>query len=209
MILPRGIRGRAECRASLVPQWQRVDFVSHQVPPRGVAQGIGNGRAASYDAATSMRSFLDALGLIVLVALAPGRAEPDAASDTTTRIVTAHAQLVSRTTLTVSTQLLEFAIARPGEPATATVDFVAGVRTHAGAEVLLTVEPVGAIDADSRITISGSGDAAAHGALVTSGPSIAGRWVGSGRRSGRLAFALHTNVTGTYRIPLRFVLSAP
>lgn len=156
-----------------------------------------------------MRIFIYALGITVLVALAPSRAESNADSDITTRTVTAHAQLASRTSLTVSTQLLEFIIAKPGESPMATVDFVAGARTHAGAEVLLTVEAVGAIAADSRITFSGSGDAAAHGALVTSGPSIAGRWVGSGRRSGRLAFALHTNVTGTYRIPLRFVLSAP
>jgi hypothetical protein len=38
---------------------------------------------------------------------------------------------------------------------------------------------------------------------------VAGRWIGSGLRTGRLTFALRSAVAGTYSLPVRFVLSAP
>ena len=131
-----------------------------------------------------------------------------AAPDTATRTVTATAQIAARSSLIVSSQVLEFSVQRPGQPAVATVDFVTGVRTPAGAEVVLTVEAGAGDLADVRLTFSGEEAGTQHGVL-TSGPSTVGRWIGSGRRSGRIAFALHGATTGPYAIPVRFVLSAP
>ena len=106
--------------------------------------------------------------------------------------------------------MLEFSVPKNGETAVATVDFVAGVRTPAGAEIVLTVEAqlAGTIG-ESRITFAGAGDGTRAGSMVATGPAIAARWIGSGRRTGRIAFALQGAAPGTYAIPVRFVLSAP
>jgi hypothetical protein len=47
------------------------------------------------------------------------------------------------------------------------------------------------------------------GTLAGAGAVVAGRWVGSGLRTGRLVFSLRAASGGTYTLPLRFVLSAP
>jgi hypothetical protein len=135
-----------------------------------------------------------------------------AASDTITRAVRAHAEVATRTSLSVSTQVLQFTVPDPARPAVATVDFVAGVRTHVGAEVVLTVETAslpGAAGRDSSLTFAGDGEGTLGGAMVPAQSSIVGRWVGSGRRSGRIAFALQGPAAGIYSVPLRFVLSVP
>ncbi len=138
-------------------------------------------------------------------------AHPFASSDIATRTVTAHAQIAARSSLIVSRQVLLFSVQRAGPPAVATVDFIAGVRTHAGAEVVLTVEaaPVEGLAPESRITFSGDGHAGVNGGTLAPYAAVAARWVGSGRRTGRIAFALHTPAAGTYMVPVRFVLSAP
>jgi len=144
------------------------------------------------------------------------------ASDRATVTVTVSAQFNSRTSLKVSTQLLQFDIAAPGQPATAVVDFSAGARTRSGNDVVLSVEPArgvegpgGAADVESSLTFAGEGDAtmAGHvgpaGPAGPAGPSIAGRWTGSGLRTGRLVFSLRAGASGTYTVPMRFVLSTP
>ena len=146
-------------------------------------------------------------------AFAPARA---AASDTATAVVVVSAQFGSRTSLRVSTQLLQFDVASPGQSATAAVDFSAGARTQSGGEVVLAVEPVravegpgGAADVESSLSFAGEGDGTSAGTVGSITPTVAGRWSGSGLRPGRLVFSLRAGARGTYTVPVRFVLSTP
>ena len=143
-------------------------------------------------------------------------ASPVSAADTATTNLVVSAQFASRTSLKVSTDLLRFDVAGPDQPATATVDFAAGARTQSGAEVLLSIEqlrgvegPGGASDLESSVSFSGQGAGTLAGALVAAGPAVAGRWIGSGLRQGRLVFALRAGASGNYILPVRFILSAP
>ena len=126
------------------------------------------------------------------------------AAESATASVTVNVQLMTRTSLRVSAEALRFDVSHPDEPAIASVDFSAAARTQPGAEVVLTVEPLQAVD--GSLSVRGDGIftllAAAH-------PVVAGRWVGSGSRAGRLEFSLCSPATGTYAVPVRFVLSAP
>jgi hypothetical protein len=138
------------------------------------------------------------------------------ASERAVVTVAATAELSSRTSLTVSTDMLRFEVPDSGAPATVSVEFVAGARTRAGGEVVLTVEPLqavdgpgGAADADVAVEFVGDGAGTGAGTLRTSAPAVAGRWTGSGRRIGRLRFSLTTATAGAYTLPVRFVLSAP
>jgi hypothetical protein len=138
------------------------------------------------------------------------------AADTATAAVIVNAQFSSRTSLKVSTEILQFDVATPDQPATAAVEFSAGARTPAGAEVVLSVErvrgvegPGGAADVDASLTFSGESDGTLGGAVATGGPTVAGRWIGSGIRNGRLVFELRASASGRYTVPMRFVLSAP
>ena len=154
-----------------------------------------------------MRGPVIVAAAVVLSATAPVLA----ASDSTTRTITAQAQVSSRTSLTVSSRQLQFTVVEAGQPASASIDFVAGIRTQAGAEVMLTVETVavGSLSDESRITFARDGEEGAIGSMSSGHPAVAARWLGSGRRTGRIAFALHGAAPGTYTIPLRVVLSAP
>ena len=149
--------------------------------------------------------------LVMLPSLATLQAE-----DTKTVVVQANASVGSRTSLTVSSQQLQFVLTEANQPAVATIDFVAGARTHAGAEVVLTVEgvrslegPGGAADVDAAITFAAEGEGTLAGAMSSHAPAVAGRWTGSGRRTGRLSFSLRAGAPGTYTMPVRFTLSAP
>jgi hypothetical protein len=102
------------------------------------------------------------------------------------------------------------------QSAVAIVDFSAAARTRQSGEVLLPVEragalsgPGGAADVETSLTVSIRGDGGPAGALDLSAPIVAGRWVGSGKRMGQLAFSLRSTVPGVYSVPVRFVLSAP
>ncbi len=138
------------------------------------------------------------------------------AADTANASVVVNAQFSSRTSLKVSTELLQFDVARPDQPALAAIDFLAAARTQAGAEVVLSVEPLrgledpgGAAGVESSMTFAGEGDGTLGGVVASAGPTVAGQWVGSGRRAGRLLFSLRAGATGAYTVPIRFVLSAP
>ena len=138
------------------------------------------------------------------------------ASESDAKTLSVTATIGSRTSLKVSTELLQFEISNPDQQAVAVVDFSAGARTHSGAEVMLTVEPLrgitgpgGASDVETGLTFAGQGDGLLSGALQPSTPTVAGRWNGSGLRTGRVMFELRASATGHYTVPVRFVLSAP
>ena len=138
------------------------------------------------------------------------------AAETANASVTVVATMGSRTSLKVSADLLHFDVASPGQPALAAVDFFAGARTLADAQVVLSVEPLrgvegpgGAADVESSVSFTGEGDGTLGGMLAPIGPTIAGKWTGSGLRRGRLIFALRAGAAGGYTVPVRFVLSAP
>ena len=142
----------------------------------------------------------------------PGRAS---GADTTASVLI-HAQVSSRTSLKVSTESLRFEVLRPFEDAVAVVEFSAAVRTHAGANVVLSIE-VGAEpggrshdEPASTLTFVGEGEGALlEGTVARTSPFVAARWIGSGRRIGRLKFLLRARTPGSYTVPLRFVLTAP
>jgi hypothetical protein len=129
--------------------------------------------------------------------------------------VQVQAHLASRTSLTVSARTLEFDVAEPGT-ATVAIEFAAGARVAAGVEVVLSVEPEratlgpgGAADVETALRFDGEGAGTLAGTLAPHAPAVAGRWTGSGLRTGRLTFALHASAPGHYTVPLRFVLSTP
>ena len=161
-----------------------------------------------------MRSVLFFAGVVAASVLAA--ASPVSAAETATASAVVSAQFSSRTSLKVSTDLLHFDVAGPGQAATATVDFAAGARTQAEAEVLLSIEqlhavqgPGGASDLEWSVSFAGEGAGTLAGALVATGSAVAGRWIGSGLRQGRLVFALRAGASGNYILPVRFILSAP
>ena len=153
---------------------------------------------------------LGGLSLLALVA-----ASASLLADTTAHL-TISATVSGRTRLTVSARVLHFDVLPDATRATAALDFVAAARTVAGGEVVLTVEPDrwlvgpgGAADAEAMVAFDGEGEGTLDGILQPRMTSIAGRWAGTGQRDGRLWFTLQTSVPGSYRLPLRVVLSAP
>jgi hypothetical protein len=163
-----------------------------------------------------MRRVSVLLPATVLVVAGAGASVAVSASERATATIAATAQLTSRTSLTVSAETLRFDVTSPGAAAIVSVEFVASARTHGQGEVVLTVEPVrgiegpgGASDLDAAVAFSGDGAGTQTGLLRTADPVVAGRWTGSGRRTGRLRFSLNTDTIGAYSLPVRFVLSAP
>jgi hypothetical protein len=139
-----------------------------------------------------------------------------ASAETASATMVVAATFNSRTALNVSTETLEFTVAASGEPAVAAVDFSARARTTSDGQVVLSVEPLpelqiprGPAASDSALTFSGAGEGTLSGVVARTGPTVAGRWTGSGQRQGRLVFALRTADSGEYVIPVRFVLTAP
>lgn len=154
------------------------------------------------------------LPLLVMMLVTGGA--PAAASERASATVTVTATFGTRTSLDVSTQLLQFETRQPGQPATASVEFAAKARTGTESEVLLSVEALrsaeesgGAADVETSVTFEGEGEGTLRGRVAFARPVVAGRWVGSGRRHGRLVFALRAGARGSYSLPVRFVLSAP
>ena len=112
--------------------------------------------------------------------------------------------------------MLESEVTDAGRDAIAYVEFTAAVRTASGGDVLLTVECVRPVERQGRtpsrqteLRFSGEGDGVLAGTLDWSSPATAARWHGSGRRVGRVGFALRASAPGTYTVPVRFTLSAP
>jgi hypothetical protein len=160
-----------------------------------------------------MRSLFPAVGLALATLVA---ATPAVASDAATGLVVVTAYFGSRTSLEVSTELLQFDVTAPGQPATAAVLFSAGARTQSGGEVVLSLEPArgidgpgGAADVASSLSFQGEGEGTMSGHVAGAKPTMAGRWTGSGFRQGRLLFLLRAGAAGTYTVPVHFVLSTP
>jgi hypothetical protein len=148
--------------------------------------------------------------------VAIGSPQAARASDSTTATVAVSATFGSRTSLKVSSQVLQFDVRDPAAPATAAIDFSAGARTRQGGEVVLTVEtvhaiqgPGGAAGVETSVSFAGEGTGTLSGALTSASASVAGRWAGSGLRTGRLVFNLRAGASGSYTLPVRFILSAP
>jgi hypothetical protein len=123
--------------------------------------------------------------------------------------------VATRTSLKVSSEVLRFDVAQSGGTATATIDFSAGARMSSGGNVVLSVEPLravegpgGAADVESSVSFAGSGPGLLAGAL-RGDTAVVGQWHGSGLREGRVVFTLRANASGTYTLPVRFVLSTP
>jgi hypothetical protein len=158
-----------------------------------------------------MRAFASALLATAAVTAAPSAG---ALSDSATATLRMSIDVRSRTSLHVSTQVLQFHVTGPGVPATAVIDFSASSRTREGGEVLLAMDVMRGTPADMHgpgdlLTFRGHGEGLTAGALNGPGTAIVGRWMGSGRRSGRVSFALRARRAGTYTLPVRLVLSCP
>jgi len=131
------------------------------------------------------------------------------AAETARSSVTVMATFSSRTTLQVSSDLLQFDVTQPQTPATASIDFLAAGRTHAGDVVVLSIEPVVSSPVLSTLSFSGEGEGTRSGIVAGDRLSIAGQWSGSGVRQGRLVFTLRADAAGAFNVPIRLVLSAP
>ena len=131
-------------------------------------------------------------------------------AESTSSSVAVVAGFGTRTSLKVSSEVLQFAVSEPDAPAVAVIEFAAGARTQAGADVLLTVERLPGPDCPEQaaVTFLGDGPGTGAGTLPVAGATPVARWTGSGRRTGRLTFVLRAPA-GTYNLPIRFVLSAP
>lgn len=161
-----------------------------------------------------MRLPVSASFVVSVVACAFASAAPVAAQVTAS--IPAVASVQARTSLAVSSHLLEFHIVAPGEGAAASVEFSAGARTASGAQVVLSIEPLtavqgpgGAADVEASVAFEGQGAGTEAGVLTDQVPAVVARWRGSGLRTGRLLFTLRASAPGVYLLPLRFVISAP
>ena len=132
-----------------------------------------------------------------------------------TGTVTLQAVFGRHTSLHVSASELRFEVTNSTSAPTVSVDFSAAARTSTGGDVVLTVEAAGRIEApaggpSADLAVGYRGDGENAGTLSGAGPHVAGRWTGSGLREGRVSFTLRgATGSGTYSLPLRFVLSAP
>jgi hypothetical protein len=131
------------------------------------------------------------------------------AAETARSSVTVVATFSSRTTLQVSSDLLQFEVTQPQTPATASIDFLAAARTRAGDLVVLSIEPIASNPVPSTLSFSGEGEGTRSGTVAADRLSIAGQWIGSGVRHGRLVFTLRAGAAGAFTVPIRLVLSAP
>jgi hypothetical protein len=131
------------------------------------------------------------------------------AAETARSSVTVVAAFSSRTTLQISSDRLQFDVTQPQTPATASIDFLAAARPHAGDLVVLSIEPVASNRVPSTLSFSGEGEGTRSGTVAADRLSIAGQWIGSGVRHGRLVFTLHADAAGAFNVPIRLVLSAP
>ena len=104
-----------------------------------------------------------------------------------------------------------------GPSVVGTISFDAHARTRASGEVILTVEALrdiehvvgGASGSTVVIEYAGPADGTVAGVLSTV-PTVAGRWTGSGARHGQLTFTIRgPGYLQGGVIPLRFVLTTP
>jgi hypothetical protein len=150
--------------------------------------------------------------LFLALAAVVGLAAPSLAADSTSASATVvvNANFSTRTSLKVSSQVLQFAVPSGDETSRVEVDFIAAARTRAGGEVILMVESFGPLDDGSatEVRFAGQGQGASGGTLAVNAATPVARWIGSGLRTGRVTFTVRA-VAGTYTVPVRFLLAAP
>ncbi len=145
---------------------------------------------------------------------------PIHASDVTSAIVRFQSDVSASTALRVSSSALRVGPqtgSSAGPVVVGTIDYRAAARTRTDGEVVLTVEAqadlptlAGPSAGENAIEFEGFGDGARAGVLRSDVPQVAGRWVGSGVRTGQLVFTLRgTAATNGAIVPLRFVISLP
>ena len=122
--------------------------------------------------------------------------------------ISATATFAPRTSLQVSSQVLQFHVTEGSIAAEATVEFAAGARTRNGGDVLLVVQaqplpPGGALGA---LTMATGTEGTIAASVVQDVPTVVARWVGAGLRTGRVTFRLQA-APGRYEIPVRFLLN--
>jgi hypothetical protein len=134
-------------------------------------------------------------------------------ADGNTATVAVNVTVAARTSLHASAKALQFVVPEGSTTATASVEFTAAARVPQGTEVVLNVEsprgvdgPGGAAEVDGAVTFDGRGEGTQSG-VIENGMSVAGRWQGSGRRTGRLTFTLHASAPGTYTLLLELSLT--
>ena len=157
-----------------------------------------------------LRGLPFALAVIVGGAVTGATLSTAEASEAAHASLTVHADVSARTSLTVSSELLQFEIVNPANPSDAVIEFSAGARTRSDGEVLLSVERLAEMEGvgggnphQPSVVLSG-----VAGQIGTA-PQVVRRWSGSGLRHGTLQFVLSARTAGKYRVPVRFVLSAP
>lgn len=160
-----------------------------------------------------------AIAAMLIACAALGGAVSGAAQDVA--VTRFQATVRASTLLRVSDHVLAIAPRPTGDegPVNAgAIEFLAAARTASDGEVVLTVEPLepiaslsgGAGGTETTIAFEGTGDGARSGALRDAAPQTAARWVGSGRRTGRLTFTVRGPVSPQgATLPLRFLLTAP
>jgi hypothetical protein len=132
----------------------------------------------------------------------------------TTAGATVSATFQTRSSLAESSPTLTFEVTDPDRPAIASIDFVAAARAPAGAEVRLIVEAAASVTGPggpgvARLALDGGSEGVVIADLPPSVQQTAARWTGSGRRAGRLVFALQASAPGRYSVPLRLAVSVP
>jgi hypothetical protein len=153
-----------------------------------------------------MRS-LSVFGLVVSVSCLCS-STLGASDQVATATIGARANFETRTSLQVSTRVLEFHVTNPEVAAEATLDYIAGVRVQPGAETILQVQtslPAGG--AGIVLTVGTEGVSADSVAIDGAAPVTAARWDGAGLRTGTLRFSLR-GAPGTYRVPINLALNA-
>ena len=138
------------------------------------------------------------------------------AAESVVRSLAIQAEVSTRTSLKVSTNMLDVDVVNPALPAVGAIEFSAGARTEASGEVLLILEPLVSIfvanepgPASALNVANADADHETAIDVSTPGPKIARRWVGSGLRRGTLHVSLRAPRAGRYQVPLRMLLVAP
>jgi hypothetical protein len=127
-----------------------------------------------------------------------------AASDRTVTIA-ARATISERTSLSVSSNSLQFVVVPGNTTATATLDFTAAVRTAPGREVVVIAEPV--VPRYEGLRFEGEGEGVLSGQLSADAPAVVARYTGGGLRQGKIAFTLEAAAPGVYTVPVRLLVT--
>src|SRR6187397_176570 len=118
-----------------------------------------------------MRTRSLAFGTIALaLACGAGRANVQRVANANVQV---RMDVSPRTSLKVSSQVLHFEVPQSGGVATAVIDFSAGARLASGADLVLSVEPLraidgpgGAADVESSLSFAGEGPGLVAGPLA-------------------------------------------